>query len=157
MKITVENISEMFEGTKELLIGGLITAITGVIIIIGPNGNEYVKVPLMLVIIFLLTVIPGFIAMLFSPLTKITAKIFDIKSSNVLCRIFSFLYFILYMVITFGGANFIFTIAMSLHSADNALRICFAIGCFVIAVVQTRKFYSILIKYIKSPNTRGIS
>ncbi|MFY7360374.1 hypothetical protein [Enterobacter cloacae complex sp. IR5403] len=48
MKITVENISEMFEGTKELLIGGLITAITGLIIIIGPNGNEYVKVPLML-------------------------------------------------------------------------------------------------------------
>ncbi|ELQ6202126.1 hypothetical protein R2291_004487, partial [Cronobacter sakazakii] len=59
MKITVENISEMFEGTKELLIGGLITAVTGLIIIIDPNGNEYVKVPLMLIAIFLITIIPG--------------------------------------------------------------------------------------------------
>lgn len=61
MKITVENLSEMFEGTKELLIGGLITAVTGLIIIIGPNGNEYVKVPLMFVAIFLITIIPGLV------------------------------------------------------------------------------------------------
>ncbi|EFX1099666.1 TPA: hypothetical protein ACHXOF_004179, partial [Shigella sonnei] len=90
MKITVDNISEMFAGTKELLIGGLITGIVGVLILTRVSGYEYVKVPLMLVMIFLLTVVPGFIAMLFSPLTKVFAKIFDIKSSNILCRIFSF-------------------------------------------------------------------
>lgn len=100
----------------------------------------------MLVMIFLLTVVPGFIAMLFSPLTKVFAKIFDIKSSNILCRIFSFLYFILYMAITFLVTNFIFTTAMSLHGGDGGLRACFAIGCFVVAVEQTRKFYSLLIK-----------
>ncbi|EFP7197529.1 hypothetical protein KGM23_003387, partial [Shigella sonnei] len=82
MKITVDNISEMFAGTKELLIGGLITGIVGVLILTRVSGYEYVKVPLMLVMIFLLTVVPGFIAMLFSPLTKVFAKIFDIKSSN---------------------------------------------------------------------------
>lgn len=146
MKITVENISEMFEGTKELLIGGLITAITGVLILTRLSGYEYVKVPLMLVMIFLLTVIPGFIAMFFSPLTKVSAKIFDIKNSSILCRIFSFLYFILYMAITFLVTNFIFTTAMSLHGGDGGLRACFAIGCFVVAVEQTRKFFSLLIK-----------
>ncbi|QJI78247.1 hypothetical protein HH197_08185 [Citrobacter koseri] len=52
MKITVDNISEMFEGTKELLIGGLITAITGVLILIQVSSYEFVKLPLMLLVIF---------------------------------------------------------------------------------------------------------
>lgn len=146
MKITVENLSEMFEGTKELLIGGLITAITGVIIIIGPNGNEYVKVPLMLVAIFLITVIPGFVAMLFSPLTKLTAKIFDIKSSNLLCRLFSFLYFLLYWIVTLSVFHFIIRVLLNVHPIEDGMKVCFAIGCFIVAVVQTRRFYSILIK-----------
>ncbi|MER1681244.1 hypothetical protein KC846_22655, partial [Enterobacter hormaechei] len=127
MKITVENISEMFEGTKELLIGGLITAITGLIIIIGPNGNEYVKVPLMLVAIFLITIIPGFVAMLFSPLTKLTAKIFDIKSSNILCRLFSFLYFLLYWFITLAAFNLIVRYVLNVHPIKDGMKLCFAI------------------------------
>ncbi|EPY9616632.1 hypothetical protein K9J15_19200 [Enterobacter cloacae] len=146
MKITVENIAEMFEGTKELLIGGLITAVTGLIIIIGPNGNEYVKVPLMFVAIFLITIIPGFIAMLFSPLTKLTAKIFDIKSSNILCRLFSFLYFLLYWFVTLSVFNFIIRYVLNVHPIEDGMKICFAIGCFIVAVVQTRRFYTILIK-----------
>ena len=146
MKITVENISEMFEGTKELLTGGLITAVTGLIIIIGPNGNEYVKVPLMLVAIFLITIIPGFVAMFFSPLTKLTAKIFDIKSSNLLCRLFSFLYFLLYWFITLAAFNFIIKYVLNVHPIEDGMKLCFAIGCFIVAVVQTRRFYSILIK-----------
>lgn len=44
MKITVENIAEMFEGTKELLIGGLITAITGVLIIVKISEVVPVKI-----------------------------------------------------------------------------------------------------------------
>ncbi|SJJ87928.1 hypothetical protein [Shigella sonnei] len=43
MKITVDNISEMFAGTKELLIGGLITGIVGVLILTRVSGYEYVK------------------------------------------------------------------------------------------------------------------
>ncbi|MEH3776307.1 hypothetical protein POW02_20055 [Enterobacter asburiae] len=146
MKITVENISEMFEGTKELLIGGLITAITGVLILTRLSGYEYVKVPLMLVAIFLITIIPGFIAMLFSPLTKLTAKVFDIKSSNLLCRVFSFLYFLLYWFITLTAFNLIIRYVLNVHPIEDGMKLCFAIGCFIVAVVQTRRFYSILIK-----------
>lgn len=146
MKITVENISEMFEGTKELLIGGLITAITGVLILTRLSGYEYVKVPLMLVAIFLITIIPGFIAMLFSPLTKLTAKVFDIKSSNLLCRVFSFLYFLLYWFITLTAFNLIIRYVLNVHPIEDGMKLCFAIGCFIVAVVQTSRFYSILIK-----------
>lgn len=146
MKITVENISEMFEGTKELLIGGLITAVTGLIIIIDPNGNEYVKVPLMLIAIFLITIIPGFVSMLFSPLTKLTAKIFDIKTSNLLCRLFSFLYFLLYWFITLAAFHIIIRYVLNVHPIEDGMKLCFAIGCFIVAVVQTRRFYSLLIK-----------
>lgn len=145
MKITVDNISEVFEGTKELLIGGLITAITGVLILIRISSYEFVKLPLMLFVIFLLTVIPGFMAMLFSPITKVTAKIFDIKSSNVLCRIFSFLYFVLYWFITLLIVNLIVSSLMHLGNGDGGLKACFAIGCFIVAVVQTRRFYHLII------------
>lgn len=146
MKITVENISEMFEGTKELLIGGLITAITGVLILTRLSGYEYVKVPLMLVAIFLITIIPGFIAMLFSPLTKLTATVFDIKSSNLLCRVFSFLYFLLHWFITLTAFNLIIRYVLNVHPIEDGMKLCFAIGCFIVAVVQTRRFNSILIK-----------
>ncbi len=146
MKITVDNISEMFTGTKELLIGGLIAAIVGLLIVIRLEGSEYLKVPQMFGAIFLLTVIPGFIAMLFSPLTKLTAKIFDIKSSNMLCRIFSFIYFVLYWFVTLLVVNLIATSLMNLGNGDGAVKSCFAIGCFIVAVVQTNRFYGLIIK-----------
>lgn len=146
MKITVENIAEMFEGTKELLIGGLITAITGALIIVQISEVVPVKIPLMIIAIFLFTVVPGFFAMLFSPLTKLTAKIFDIKSSTVICRIFSGIYFILYWFIPLIIVNAIISSIMHLGSGDGGLKACFAIGCFIIAVVQTRRFYTLLTK-----------
>ncbi|WP_433636305.1 hypothetical protein [Kluyvera georgiana] len=146
MKITVENIAEMFEGTKELLIGGLITAITGALIIVKISEVVPAKIPLMIIAIFLFTVVPGFFAMLFSPLTKLTAKIFDIKSSTVICRIFSGIYFILYWFIPLIIVNAIISSIMHLGSGDGGLKACFAIGCFIIAVVQTRRFYTLLTK-----------
>lgn len=146
MKITVENFAEMFEGTKELLIGGLITAITGALIIVKISEVVPVKIPLMIIAIFLFTVVPGFFAMLFSPLTKLTAKIFDIKSSTVICRIFSGIYFILYWFIPLIIVNAIISSIMHLGSGDGGLKACFAIGCFIIAVVQTRRFYTLLTK-----------
>ena len=65
MKITVDNINEMFEGTKELLIGGVITAILGVVILTRVNGYEVSKAPLMFIAVFLFTIAPGFFAMFF--------------------------------------------------------------------------------------------
>ncbi|BCA40327.1 hypothetical protein [Kluyvera ascorbata] len=144
MKITVDNISEMFEGTKELLIGGLITAITGAIIIVNVSEVVSAKIPLMIIAIFLFTVVPGFFAMLFSPLTKITAKLFDIKSSTAICRVLSGIYFILYWYVPLIIVNMIITSIMYMGSGDGGLRACFAIGCFIIAVVQTRKFFRLL-------------
>jgi hypothetical protein len=145
MKITVDNINEMFEGTKELLIGGVITAILGVVILTRVSGYEVSKAPLMCIAVFLFTIVPGFFAMLFSPLTKITAKIFDIKNSYVLCRIFSFMYFVLYWFITLLIANLIVSSLMHLGNGDGGLKACFAIGCFIVAVVQTRRFYHLII------------
>ncbi|MCF2228627.1 hypothetical protein LGR88_08335 [Enterobacter cloacae] len=146
MKITVENISEMFEGTKELLIAGLITAITGLLILIRVNGYSVVKAPLMFVILFLITVLPGFISMLFSPMTKITAKIFDIKNSIAMCRIFSAIYFALYWFVTLLIVNLIVSSLIQMGNGDGGMKACFAIGCFVVAVVQTKRFYGLLIK-----------
>lgn len=146
MKITVENISEMFEGTKELLIAGLITAITGLLILIRVNGYAVVKAPLMFVILFLITVLPGFISMLFSPLTKITANLFDIKNSIAMCRIFSAIYFALYWFVTLLIVNLIVSSLIQMGSGDGGMKACFAIGCFVVAVVQTKRFYGLLIK-----------
>lgn len=119
MKITVENISEMFEGTKELLIAGLITAITGLLILIRVNGYSVVKAPLMFVILFLITVLPGFISMLFSPMTKITAKIFDIKNSIAMCRIFSAIYFALYWFVTLLIVNLIVSSLIQMGNGDG--------------------------------------
>lgn len=144
MKITVDNINEMFEGTKELLIGGVITAILGVVILTRVNGYEVSKAPLMFIAVFLFTIAPGFFAMLFSPLTKITAKLFDIKSSTVLCRIFAGVYFVLYWYIPLLIVNIIISSIMYMGSGDGGLKACFAIGCFIIAVVQTKRFYSLI-------------
>ena len=144
MKITVHNISQMFEGTKELLIGGLITAITGAIIIVNVSEVVPAKIPLMIMAIFLFTVVPGFFAMLFSPLTKITAKLFDIKDSTVLCRVFSGIYFILYWYIPLIIVNMIIASIIYMGSGDGGLKACFAIGCFIVAVVQTKRFYSLI-------------
>ena len=146
MKITVDNISEMFEGTKELLIGGVITAILGVIILTRVSGYEVSKAPLMFIAVFLFTIVPGFFAMLFSPLTKVTAKIFDIKNSHVICGIFSFIYFVLYWFIILLFVNVIVSQMVYMGSGDGGLKACFAIGCFIVAVVQTTKFYKLLIE-----------
>lgn len=144
MKITVDNISQMFEGTKELLIGGLITAITGAIIIVNVSEVVPAKIPLMIMAIFLFTVVPGFFAMLFSPLTKITAKLFDIKDSTAICRVFSGIFFILYWYIPLLIVNMIISSIMYMGSGDGGLKACFAIGCFIVAVVQTKRFYSLI-------------
>lgn len=144
MKITVDSITTMFKGTKELLIGGLITAITGSIIIIKISEVVTSKIPLMVVALFLFTIVPGFFAMLFSPLTKITAKLFDIKDSKVLCRVFSGIYFILYWYIPLIIVNMIIASIMYMGSGDGGLKACFAIGCFIVAVVQTKRFYSLI-------------
>ena len=144
MKITVDSIITMFEGTKELLIGGLITTITGTIIIVNVSEVVPAKIPLMIMAIFLFTVVPGFFAMLFSPLTKITAKLFDIKDSTVLCRVFSGIYFILYWYIPLIIVNMIIASIIYMGSGDGGLKACFAIGCFIVAVVQTKRFYSLI-------------
>ena len=146
MKITVDKINEMFEGTKELLIGGLITAITGSIIIIKISEVVTSKIPLMVVALFLFTVVPGFFAMMFSPLTKITAKFFDIKESIILCRTISAIYFVVYWYVPLIIVNMIIASIMYMGSGDGGLKACFAIGCFIIAVVQTRRFYTLLTK-----------
>lgn len=146
MKITVENITEMFEGTKELLVAGLITAITGVLILTRVSGYAVVKAPLMFALLFLITVLPGFISMLFSPMTKVTAKIFDIKNSIAMCRIFSAIYFALYWFVTLLIVNIIVSSLIQMGNGDGGMKACFAIGCFVVAVVQTKRFYGLLIK-----------
>lgn len=144
MKITVDSITTMFKGIKELLIGGLITAITGAIIIVKISEVQAEKIPLMVGVLFLFTVVPGVFAMLFSPLTKITANLFDIKSSTVMCRIFSGIFFILYWYIPLMIFNVIIALLIHLGNGDDGIKICFAIGCFIIAVVQTKRFYSLI-------------
>ncbi|WP_148049887.1 MULTISPECIES: hypothetical protein [unclassified Enterobacter] len=144
MKITVDSINQMFEGTRQLLLGGLITAITGVLIVWNNESPPVGRLPIMFSVVALLTILPGFIAMLFSPITPLAAKLFDIKGSIVLCRIFSFIYFILYWYVTLLVVNIIFTIAMGLNGNDTMLKICFIIGCFIVAVVQTRRFYRLI-------------
>ncbi|MGL5900655.1 MAG: hypothetical protein ACRCZW_13535, partial [Lactobacillaceae bacterium] len=114
----------MFEGTKELLIGGLITAITGAIIIVNVSEVVPAKIPLMIMAIFLFTVVPGFFAMLFSPLTKITAKLFDIKDSTAICRVFSGIFFILYWYIPLLIVNMIISSIMYMGSGDGGLKAC---------------------------------
>lgn len=146
MKITVENVTEMFEGMKELLVAGLITAIIGVLILTRVSGYAVVKAPLMFAVLFLITIMPGFVSMLFSPITKITAQIFDIKNSIVMCRIFSAIYFVLYWFVTLLIVNIIASSLIQMGRGDDGMKACFAIGCFVVAVVQTKRFYSLLIK-----------
>lgn len=150
MKITVDKIKEMFEGTKLLLIAGVLTTVVGVTLIVGSNPSVIIKskIPLMVMAIFLFTVIPGFFSMLFSPLTKVTAKLFDIKESRMLCRAISAIYLVVYWYIPLMIVDLIIILVMSLGNGngDGGIKMSCAVGCFVVAVVQTRRFYTLLTK-----------
>lgn len=146
MKITADSINEMFEGTKALLIAGVLTTVVGVVLIVGsnPSAIPVFKIPLMAIAIFLFTVVPGFFAMFFSPLTKVTAKLFDIKDSKVLCRVLSVIYLVLYWYIPLMIFNLIVALVMRLGNGDDGIKISFAVGCIVVAFIQAKKFYKLL-------------
>ncbi|MGP3591853.1 hypothetical protein [Vagococcus sp. WN89Y] len=143
MKITEDSIFRMFEGTKQLVLGAFIAAMTGTLILMQSGYYSISKAPLIAATMVLMVIIAGFIAMLFSPITYKTAKIFDIASNKTLCRIISGVFFLLYLIITTLLVNFIAVSIFGKHDAED-MSLLFFVGCFIVSVVQSRRYFKLI-------------
>lgn len=143
VKITEESIFRMFEGTKQLIAGSIVAAITGTLILMQSSYYHVSKAPLMAIAMVLMVTIAGFIAMLFSPLTYRIAKLFDISSNKTLCRIMAVIYFILYLFLTCLIVNIIAASLFGRHDAED-MSLLFFVGCFIVSVVQSRRYFKLI-------------
>ena len=143
MKITEESIFRMFEGIKQLIAGSIVAAITGTLILMQSSYYQLSKAPLMAIAMVLMVIIAGLIAMLFSPITYRTAKIFDISSNKTLCKIMSGIYFFIYLFITSLIVNLIAASLFGRHDAED-MSLLFFIGCFIVSLVQSRRYLKLI-------------
>lgn len=143
MKITEESIYRTFEGTKQLLLGALITAITGFLIFTQTGSRSFGAYLISSIGFFVVTLLSGVVAMLFSPLTYRVARQFDIKGSKALCRIFAIVYFILFTAITTFIISMMWIALIGEHDAKS-VSLVILIGCFIVGVIQTNRFFKLI-------------
>ncbi|WP_313481439.1 hypothetical protein [Atlantibacter hermannii] len=144
MKITEETIYRMFEGTRHLIIGSILSAVIGTLLLMQSSYFVIAKAPLLLIAMFLMTTIAGFIAMFVSPITYHFASFFDISTNKLLCRIVSSIYFLLYLLLTNLIACTIAFFILGKRDSEDMMTLIF-IGCLIVSIVQSRRFFKLII------------